>query len=337
MKNINKIFAVLFTSMFLMSGVALAQTNGYGCIGSGCGNVTGSLDISTFAAGGGIDADAQLARHGAAAGISAAGGLTVGEAEGTIKTFKIFKKTFAGGSVEASIDSIGGGLTKTEAGKYTEDGLKHVYSASDSYAVTGADMDLKAFGVAAVEGCVFGVAGQASLDGSIMFNHGVSAGIAGQYSAGYFVGGAGVVGFGSAGVDAKIEMNGQSGSDSYRGVFHDGPATTRVLGTNVYAATEVTSYGYNYDCGLSESFLAGGWQAGGAASAKTIQISNGGIAKAEANGSYSGAGSLGCNFEGSAVGGTQTSATTVQGYNGSVMTSSAAMKVSAKTGTSPAN
>jgi hypothetical protein len=82
--------------------------------------------------------------------------------------------------------------------------------------------------------------------------------------------------------------------------------------------------------------LTGGWQAAGVASAKTIQVSNGGIAKAEANGSYSGAGSLGCNFEGSAVGGTQTSATTVQGYNGSIMTSSAAMKVSAKTGTNPA-
>jgi len=66
-----------------------------------------------------------------------------------------------------------------------------------------------------------------------------------------------------------------------------------------------------------------------------VQVVNGGYASANAVGSYSGSGPLGCNFEGSAIGGTQTSATTVSGYKGAIMTSNASMQVTAKGTSAP--
>jgi hypothetical protein len=340
---------VVGLAVLLSASMAFASEIGQGCIGSGCGNVNGSFKINTLAIGGGIDADGQLVKHGAAGGISAAGGLTIGEASGTIKTIvvptygwvKINGKwkyvqtgtqTFAGGSASGQLDTVGGGLTTTEAGKYKDsDGLKHVFSASDSFAATEARLQLSSFGIANAEGCILGVAGEGSLNGSIMFNHGVSTGVAGQYGVGYFAGAAGTALFGKADVDAGVDIWGTSYSDSYRGKINnpDG-SVTRVLGTNVGATTDVTSWGNQEYCGLAGGFLTGGWQAGGVAATHTVQNSPGGYATANAVGSYSGSGPLGCNFEGSAIGGTQTSATTVSGYNGSVMTSNASMKVTAK-------
>jgi hypothetical protein len=365
-----KIFAILFASLFLITGVAFADSykddprgthdngngwggppindnggpsNGGGCIGSDCGNVTGSLDISTFAAGGGIDLDGKLIPNGAAGGISAAGGLTVGQAAGEVSSIKIFKKVIPLGTVEASINSIGGGLTETHAYKFTPSvgdiGIG-VGSSSNGQAVTGAVVDTAVVGFGYVEAVAFGVAGQGSLNGSLIGpsplgawdSFGVSYGLAGQGSVGAFVGYAGAVGFGSAGFEANIAMNGGSYSESYRAIDFNGPAKTEIMGTNVGAYTNVNSYGSDYDCGLAAADVNGGWVAGGVATSKTFQIADGGVAKATANGSYSGAGSLNCDFEGSAIGGTQTSATTMQGYNGAIMTSSSAMKVTAKTG-----
>jgi len=248
-----------------------------------------------------------------------------------------YTKTIAGGTASAELVTRGGGLTKTEAYKINENGFVGVGSASDSIAVTEARLQLSSFGIAAAEGCFFGVAGEGSANGSIMFNHGVTVGVAGQYGAGYIAGGALTALVGKADIDAGIDINGQSYSESYKGTFVNGQSTTQVLGSNVGAFTEVNSWGSQEYCGLSGGFLSGGWQAGGLAAAHTVQVVNGGVASASAVGSYSGSGPLGCNFEGSAVGGTQTSATTVSGYNGAIMTSSASMKVTAKNISAPQN
>jgi len=100
------------------------------------------------------------------------------------------------------------------------------------------------------------------------------------------------------------------------------------MGTNVKAETIVTSYKGVDTCLIGCGFVDGGFMAGGFAGSLTVQKTNSGIAKASALGMYSGGGSLGCNFSGSAAGYTHTSATTLQGYSGSVMSSSAGMQAS---------
>jgi len=162
-----------------------------------------------------------------------------------------------------------------------------------------------------------------------MDSHGFTGGIAGQGSVGGFIGGGLVVGLGSADVGAYIGMDGNSYSESYRGI----EGNTEYLGTHVAANTNIETYGYSHDCLIGVGFVKGGYIAAGGASAKTVQIADGGAAAAKANGSYTASGELNCNFNGSAVGNTSTSATPV--LNGSIMTSSADMRVSANMNQGP--
>jgi len=251
----------------------------------------------------------------------------------------------AGGTAGAILDTKATGLTKTTSYSINQNGINGVGSFSDSIAETEARLQLNSLGVAHAEGGFFGIAGQGSANGSIMFNHGVTVGLAGQYGTGYILGGGLVAGGLFCGptldINAGIDIAGQSYSESYRGTFVNGPAKTEVLGSNVGASTQVTSWGtqdyHNGFLGVSTGFLTGGWQVAGGAAAHTVQAVNGGYASANAVGSYSGSGSLGCNFEGSAIGGTETSVTTVNGYKGSSVTSHAGMQVTAKGTSAPQN
>ena len=326
--------------------------NDGGCNGSPECSAEGNFAINTFAAGGAIDMDGKLIPNGAAGGIGAAGGVAVGSAQGAFESYdlpyfsfedwKWHSTTITLGGAEANIGVTAGGLTKTEAYRFNP-GVGNMGIGVGSYthniaAVHGA-LDGNAWGLAHSEGFFAGVAGQGSLDGSIVFgsplpfweSEGVSYGLAGQGSFGYIYGFGGATVLGSYDLEAGIDMSGFTQSASWRAVnFFDG-GKTEYMGTAVLTNTQVESYGDADGQGLGGGFVGGQWVAGGFATSKTIQTIEtpygGGFAAANANGAYSGSGALGCNLNATAQGYTQTSATTLNGYNGSIMRSSAGMKV----------
>jgi hypothetical protein len=271
--------------------------------------------------------------NGFAGGIGAAGGLSAGQATGEIVSFG----RFSFGEAGAELESIAGGFANTESYIMHDCGLFiGVGSITDTYATTQGSLHVDARGLGYSAGEIHGCAGQGSLNGSLIGpsplpmwdSEGFSGGLAGQGSIGGFEGGAIAAGYGSADVEAGIEMFGGSYSESYRGINFSEGFKTEYMGTNVGAQTTVNSYGSVDDHCLAVGCLDGGFEAGGFAGALTVQKTDSGIAKASACGSYSGGGELGCNFAGSAIGHTQTSATTLNGYNGSVMSSSSSMNVS---------
>jgi hypothetical protein len=301
----------------------------------------GNFAINTFAAGGGLDLHGALITKGypvsgAAGGISAAGGIGFGEAEGEFTSFKLFRKTITLGSAGAELYSRGGGeVLIDDAGTYNPgigDKSVGVYSHSNTVATTAGNLKVNAEGLAYSAGIIGGAAGQFSADGSIIGpsplpqwkSVGVSGGVASQGSAGAFLGAAATGLYGNAEVDAYINMGGDTYSDSYRGI--DG--NTEIMGSNVSAQTWVDSDSDVDTHAFAVGEVEGGWVAGGIAASKTVQATPYGVAKAGAVGSYNGSGELGCDFNGSAVGYTQTTATQTPGYRGSIMSSSAGMQVS---------
>jgi hypothetical protein len=316
----------------MVIGLALGAGNGMACDGPQCFG-QGNFDISTFAIGSGLDADGALIPNGAAGGISGAGGVSVGSAQGAVETKTICFwgrcRTIDLGGTEADLYSEAGGFTSTDDYTFPTTGGMGVGSESKNFATTHGSLDVGAFGIADASGYIAGAAGQGSLNGSIIGgsplvnSDGVSLGVAGQGSLGGFVGAAGAAGLGSADISADIDMWGNSYSESYR--FTDG--NTEGMGTHVGVGTTVQSYGNVNRSLIGTGFVAGGYVAKGVVGTVTVQVSGNGLAKAKAFGVYSGAGELGCDFKGSANGYTQTTATQVGGMNGSVMSSSAGMNV----------
>ena len=135
-----------------------------------------------------------------------------------------------------------------------------------------------------------------------------------------------------AGAGAGIDMYGWSYSESYRAIDNFDGGKTESMGTFVGAGTEVNSYGYDYDwdkgcIARSGARVDGGYIAAGGAATLTVQSNGYGTAKAVAVGGYVGAGQLGSNYQGSAVGYSKTSITTLDGFNGSINSASAGMQV----------
>jgi hypothetical protein len=322
-KRIFTIIAAILFTICLAGSPALAVCDGPDC------SASGNFDISTFAAGGGIDYDAQFIPNGFA------GGLSTGEAQGTFVS--LWRWTLGGAS--ADLNSVGGGVTKTTAYTFNPeigDVSIGVGSYSDSFTTTQGYLHVDAWGLAYSIGSIDGIAGQGSLNTSLIDpspyfgwdSEGHSCGVAGQGSVGGFVGGAGAALYGDGEVDAGITMSGQSGSESYRAIDWFEGGKTEIMGSNVFVNTEVTSYGITDGGCIGGGYVDGGFVAEGLVVSNTVQSVPGGVATANALGSYSGAGELGCSFNGSANGYTQTSATTYTGYNGSIMSSSAGMQVS---------
>jgi len=340
-----KSLLALTLSVALMFGIGNAFATD-SCNGEPECSAEGNFAINTFAAGGGADLHGALITKGypvsgAAGGISAAGGIGFGEAEGSFESFTIGRRrpiTITLGEAGADLYSRGGGqVLVDDAGTFNPgigDKSIGVYSHSNTVATTAGSLDFRATGLAASGGVIGGAAGQVSLDGSIITgspkyswdSKALSAGIAGQGSAGAFLGVGGTALIGSGHVEANIDMWGDSRSESYRAISGD----TEIIGTNVSAWTMVDS-GASVDTRyLAAGFVEGGWVAGGVVAAGTIQVTDNGVAKAGAVGSYQAAGELGCDFNGSAVGYTQTTATQTSGYRGSIMSSSAGMQVSSQ-------
>lgn len=139
--------------------------------------------------------------------------------------------------------------------------------------------------------------------------------------------------YANAGVGAGIEMRGFSSSLSWRET-QDIIATTgrpgvrESMGTNVWATTDITSYGYEYEngngLGYADADISGGWIAIGGAATHTQQDN---AAEANAYGVYFGMGDLNQNYSGSAVGYSATSVTTYEGMTGQLSSASAGMQV----------
>jgi hypothetical protein len=328
----------------------------------------GEFDISVFAIGGGLSADGVLIPNGAAGGIGASGAIAGGAAIGDFEEYErpiydtiyvgpcgggfmglgylnpynyqstlVGYETIALGDAGANIGVTAGGFTKTEAFTFNPGGFGiGVGSYTNNITVLGGHLDGWAWGDAYSAAAVAGIGGQASLDGSILFgsplpiwdSHGMTLGVATQGSIGGFSAIGGAAGLGSYEADANILMFGTSYSASYRGIDFKPGSKTEYMGTDVGAYTTIITSKNAGGSAIGFGIVDGGFVAGGLVTAKSVQIANGGIASANAVGSYSGSGDLGCNYSGSAVGYARTSATTLNGYNGSVMTSSAGMQVS---------
>lgn len=332
LKNVVIIASAL---MLITSGAAFA------CDGPDC-DAQGNGGISTFAAVGDLSYDGKIVPNGAAGGVGIAGALSAGKADGSFQSYEVpiigwswskGYKTVTAGSIDLNLDSMAGAASTTDHYVWHPAGRKSigVGSQTNTYAGSFNRLELSAFGLAEADGMFIGAAGQASADGSIMTkslnkpwnSNGVTTGLAAQGSAGAYIGG-GVTGLaGCLVVECGMDMWGHTRSESYR--IKDGD--TEILGSNVQANTTVLT-SEDVDASLlSVGGIEGGFIAGGIAASKTIQAVNNGVAKASAFGVYSGSGELGCNFNGSAVGYTQTSARPI-GTNGAIMTSSAGMKVS---------
>jgi len=290
--------------------------------------MSASFNINDVAIGGGLSADGALIPGGAAGGIGAAGGFSAGEASGGTVWF---------GSAGANIDLTAGGVTDTNAYTFNPGAFGiGVGSRTDNSAGARGDLDGNAFGLASSAGVVGGITGQGSLNGSIVGpsplpvwnSNGVTFGVAGQGSAGAFVGAGAAALMGTYDLGGGVRADGWSASESYRGIDFIPGGQTEYMGTRVGAGTELQSYGYATPGVFGIAVVDGGWIAGGGAASRTIQTTAGGAASASAVGVYAGAGGLNDNYSGSAVGYTRTSATTYNGYNGSIMSASSGMQVS---------
>jgi hypothetical protein len=337
------IIVALFAAVMMIAAPAMAKD----CNGPDC-SVAGNFDVEVGAIGGGIDADLEFIPNGAAGGIGAAGGLAGGQAEGAFESFDMryfsFKDwkwhttTVTLGGAEANLGVTAGGATNTNAYDFTPEGGNMgigVGSETYGFGYVYGHVDGDAWGLAYSEGGFAGIAGQGSLDGSVLFDSplcfwdskGMTYGLAGQGSVAGIIGGGAAAGLGDYEAEAEVNMSGNSYSDSYRAINSGNNSKTETMGSNVGAFTSITSYG-NADSNLiGTAFVNGGYVAAGNVASKTVQFTNTGAAKATAYGSYSGAGELGCGMKASAVGYTQTRATTYKGMTGSVMSSEASMKV----------
>ena len=321
MKKIKtSIMAMTAAAMLLMGGSAFAA----------------DFDVNTGVIGGAISADAQALPFlsGGALGLGGAVGTADADGSGFI----------AFGDVEGNVGVVGGGLSSTTSYTYTPgigDVSIGVGSATNTEAVTGAHLDVAvggAFGAAAADADGFAAQGSVNAssvdDSPIYFNSaGSSDGVAAQASFGGFeseVAAGTLVGNADASADVDITMAGKTHSQSYRAVDF-GTVRTETMGTNVSTTTEIMT---NTDTDTNSAGFAGsyadvdgGARAFGGNQAETSQLTGTGAALAQTEGAYSGGTAVGGNYLGTSYGYTQTSATTVNGMNGSIMNASAGQTV----------
>jgi len=331
----------------------------------------GAYDIEARTYDGAIDYDHQHIPNGFAGGISAAGGFGQATSEGFIFNGMVEGEvnTFNGGVTRTNSYRFNPGIGDKSIGVGSSSDGSAITSADAKIKV---DPDGKLiFGFiptagGAADARIKGIAGQGTanvsgLTGSPKFgweSDGHTGGIAVQGSVGGFEGEAyalsgpdytkkwyhktgkcrghwhrdDIDSKAGAGMGAEVAMQGGSTSESYRYIDWFDGGKTEGMGTNVESWTNVQSSGYAYDWdkGLSTSNanLNGGWVAGGFAASKTHQEN----ASASAKGYYFGAGQLGTNYQGSAIGGTYTNVTTFEGYKGSFQGAGANMSVTSRQG-----
>jgi hypothetical protein len=333
----------------------------FACDGPDC-NAEGNFDIDTFAIGGGLSTDGVWGNNAGAGGIGVAGGIAGSKASGHVESYekpiydwvkvqgkycsywkymKVGSRTVMLGHAEGALHSSAGGATLTESYDfYTEDDPRYdkkygVMSYTDNIDVRATSwLNLNAFGLAGADAMFGGIAGQGSANGAFIGPHpdqnikgGAIAGTAQGSLVGYYgLAGTGLIG--DVEIDTGAVMFGFSEAGAYRAVdYFEGGMTQTFVGwtranTDVYSA-----WNYQNSDGLAASYVNGGWVAGGAGYTASVMATEGGMAKATAAGTYSGHGELGCDFNGMLDGYSKTQSTTYDGYNGTVMRSSAGMTV----------
>lgn len=291
----------------------------------------GSFDGSAAVNGGGTSFDLEVIPN----GFSFGGGIATGEAEGGYVGGWIFNN----GTGTGYTSVIGGGVTNTTAYVYDPgyDLGIGVGSTTNTLAVTGGTVGGSINALGLTVGAIEGEASQGSFDFSaigasplpVWDSAGSSSGFAGQSSEGEFSGAGGALFVGAYDITAGVNMEGTSFSQSYRAIDFFSGGQTEYMGTQTGAFTDITTVGTVANTGIAGGTVSGDWNASGFVSADTTQALNGGNAMASVNGSYSASGSLGQNLDAHAIGTTQTSATSFDGFNGSIMTSSSSASVSA--------
>lgn len=313
-------------------GIAMATVIAVsGFMGAANVGAAGSFSGNASVDGGGISADLQLIPNGIAGGIGIAGG----EADGAYSGGWIFN-----GSGNGFTGVSAGGFTDTNAYTYTPGGTLDigigVGSKTESIATTEGVVNGGIKGLGLTGGTIDGEVFQGTLNSStvgtsplgVWDSNGNSTGTALQGSTGEFAGIGGAVFNGKYDIKAGIDMGGISYSNSYRGIDFTSTGKTEAMGTNVGIVTEVTSFGSASDTGFGAATVDGGFIAGGSIEADTTQSLTGGNANASLNTGYIGSGSLGQTLNADAFGATQTSATTINGYNGEVMSAQSGTNVS---------
>ena len=322
MKKIKtSIMAMTAAAMLLMGGSAFAA----------------DFDVNTGVIGGAISADAQVLPFWSGGALGLGGAVGTADADGS--------GFIVSGDAEGNVGVVGGGITDTDAYTFTP-GLGDVSigvgTASTSEAVTGAHIDVAVdgfIGAAAADADGFAAQGNLSMssvdDSPIFFNSvGSSDGVAGQVAFGSFdadVAADTFIGSADASADVNIGMVGTSYSESYRFADWTASGKTEGMGTNVGASTNImtstdTDTNRNW-FSYADADVDGGAQAFGGTQAETVQFTGTGAAIAQTEGAYSGGTSVGGNYLGTATGYTNTSATKVNGMNGSIMNASAGQTV----------
>ena len=187
------------------------------------------------------------------------------------------------------------------------------------------------------DGNFFGAAGQATGDFSMISpashfdSNGFSGGIAAQGAVGFIEGSVDVEstllnGWGEDTDTAAASFNtwGTTDAASWRGTFETATNRTEYMGSRSFAGTNVeTSF---TDTG-HDAQVGGGFTAAGVAANKTVMTANNAMGSASAFGAYSGSGGLGTNYGGSANAISNVSIQTVNGYQGSFVSSTASASV----------
>ena len=305
-------------------------------------------DESVGSIGGGIDADLKIVPGvGAAGGFGAGGGMAGAEGKGGN----------VWGTAGGNVSTVAGGLAHSETfiepifdceGFLCSESITlgigmGSASKAQGQAMAHGDVNVKGF-LGAGYTVIGGAAGEFTADGSyvsnefLSFSDGETYGLAGQGAVGAFAGAAGVatfIGKADAEVEAGIRVKGNSGSTSFRATTIGDGYVREELGTEVGAFTNVESFkaiSSPEKClAIGVAGVQGGWIAGGAVTTTTVQTNSNGGSFATATGSYHGSGNLGSNYEGSAVGYSNTSNTKYSGMNGSINSASAGMQVTSKT------
>lgn len=347
MKKLNKVLGIMLIGLMIGFTSNAFACEGYECLVNG----TGSYIINSTALGSGFDADYEAINSGSGFGVSSALGNTSANARGNI----------VNGTVDGTVNTTGGGVVNTTASSATLVRGMGVGSRSDATGITAGVLDVNVnpglCGNGSTSGNIIGSTSEMTSDrswlvlpGNLYTSDSFTDGYASQSGRGYFSGGAsaragsdtagtpGVDSKAGAGLTAGITITGFSYSESYRqavdlmsGTTKIG--TTEVMGTNIGAETDVSSYGttYEYNTGrgsYADADLRGSYNVCGGVASHTVQTLGMNIGTSNAAGNYTGdSNHLNTNYTGSAIGTIYTAISTIDGMKGAIVQSGATMTV----------
>ncbi len=227
-----------------------------------------------------------------------------------------------GDPFSAEVNALGGALGSSNSYTFSWEDGKGVGTKTQADAMSGADLSVTPGSEGHFQGSLSG--GINLFTGADSWYGGTSEnpetfGFSGQAVTGEFSGEVNKTNHGGYEMSAYINAQAKNVSESYGYKVYGDGWQVKGAGSNVESYTSLQSG--------STGPVSGGWEVEGIAATGTLQTYGDGYAGAGAIGTYSCSGSLGQNFSGYAVGGTNTSITTVDGKNGSINKAQAYMSV----------